>query len=144
MDANMKITCGIFLIDKNKNILICRVTNSKNHWSIPKGLCDKNEKLLDAALRELKEETSILLSNQNISFVGSFKYSKSNKILTAFCCNIDYSIDANQLRCESMVNENGRIFPEVDKYEWVSIEEAKKLIHETQILALDFIFNKTL
>jgi predicted NUDIX family NTP pyrophosphohydrolase len=35
-----------------------------------------------------------------------------------------------------MVNLKGRIFPEVDQFKWVNLEEAKKLIHQTQVDAL--------
>lgn len=68
----MKITCGIFLFDVEENILICRVTYSKNLWSIPKGLVDENETFIDTALRELKEETSIILNNPQLKFIGEF------------------------------------------------------------------------
>lgn len=132
----MKITCGIFLFDGEDNILICRVTNSKNLWSIPKGLVDENETFIDTALRELKEETSIILNNPQLKFIGDFKYLKSNKMLKAFYLKIDEKIDENSLHCSSMVNLKGRIFPEVDQFKWVNLEEAKKLIHKTQVDAL--------
>ena len=89
-----------------------------------------------ATITELKEETSIILNNPQLKFIGDFKYLKSNKMLKAFYLKIDEKIDENSLHCSSMVNLKGRIFPEVDQFKWVNLEEAKKLIHQTQVDAL--------
>ena len=140
----MKITCGIFLFNKDNKLLICHVTNSKNQWSIPKGLVDNDEDYIDAAIRELREETSIVLENPQLEFIGDFKYKKTSKILKAFLYKIDYFINKDNLVCESMVNLYGKYFPEVDKHKWVSIEEAINVIHLTQISALSKISLKLL
>ncbi len=43
----------------NKVFVAKRIDNPKNFWQMPQGGVDNNEDLLTAALRELKEETSI-------------------------------------------------------------------------------------
>ena len=51
---------GIVLLnDKNKILVGKRIDNPKKFWQMPQGGVDKNEELLQAAKRELKEETSI-------------------------------------------------------------------------------------
>ena len=51
---------GIVLLNsKNKIFVAKRIDNPKNFWQMPQGGVDKNETLYTAALRELKEETSI-------------------------------------------------------------------------------------
>ena len=51
---------GIVLLnDKNKIFVGKRIDNPKKFWQMPQGGVDKNEELLQAAKRELKEETSI-------------------------------------------------------------------------------------
>ena len=51
---------GIILINENNKVFVAkRIDNPKNFWQMPQGGVDKNEDLLTAALRELKEETSI-------------------------------------------------------------------------------------
>ena len=51
---------GIVLLNNNNKIFVAkRIDNPKNFWQMPQGGVDKNENLLDAAYRELKEETSI-------------------------------------------------------------------------------------
>ena len=51
---------GIVLINKDNKVFVAkRIDNPKNFWQMPQGGVDKNENLLNAAYRELKEETSI-------------------------------------------------------------------------------------
>ena len=42
------------------------------HWGIPTGKVDSNEDILSAMIRELFEETGILLSSQNLSFIRDY------------------------------------------------------------------------
>ena len=51
---------GIVVLNKENKIFVAkRIDNPKNFWQMPQGGVDKNENFYDAALRELKEETSI-------------------------------------------------------------------------------------
>ena len=49
----------VLLNNKNKVFVAKRIDNPKNFWQMPQGGVDKNEDYYEAALRELKEETSI-------------------------------------------------------------------------------------
>ncbi len=52
---------GIVLLNKENKIFVAkRIDNPKNFWQMPQGGIDKNEDFYTAALRELKEETSIV------------------------------------------------------------------------------------
>ena len=51
---------GIVVLNKSNKIFVGkRIDNPKNFWQMPQGGCDENENFLDAAKRELEEETSI-------------------------------------------------------------------------------------
>ena len=51
---------GIVLLNKyNKVFVAKRIDNPKNFWQMPQGGVDRGENYIDAAYRELKEETSI-------------------------------------------------------------------------------------
>ena len=50
----------VVLNDKNEIFVAKRIDNPKNFWQMPQGGVDKDENYYDAALRELKEETSIV------------------------------------------------------------------------------------
>ena len=52
---------GIVLLNKKNKIFVAkRIDNPKNFWQMPQGGVDKGEDFYAAALRELKEETSIV------------------------------------------------------------------------------------
>ena len=51
---------GVVLLNSENKVFVAkRIDNPKNFWQMPQGGVDKNEDFLSAALRELKEETSI-------------------------------------------------------------------------------------
>ena len=51
---------GIVLLNHENNVFVAkRIDNPKNFWQMPQGGVDKNENFIDAAKRELAEETSI-------------------------------------------------------------------------------------
>ena len=51
---------GVVLLNNNNQVFVGkRIDNSNDFWQMPQGGIDKDENPLDAALRELKEETSI-------------------------------------------------------------------------------------
>ena len=51
---------GIVLLNKKNEVFVARrLDNAKKFWQMPQGGVDKNEDYLDAAYRELEEETSI-------------------------------------------------------------------------------------
>jgi len=59
---NLPLRCGVGIVvlnEENKVFVAKRIDNPKNFWQMPQGGIDKGEKFYEAALRELKEETSI-------------------------------------------------------------------------------------
>lgn len=65
----MKISAGTLIVLKNQKVFLCHPTNAK--WSLtyspPKGGVDVGEKIIDAAIRETKEETSAVVTKNMIS-----------------------------------------------------------------------------
>ena len=52
---------GIVLLNKKNKVFVAkRIDNPKNFWQMPQGGIDEGEDFYHAALRELKEETSII------------------------------------------------------------------------------------
>lgn len=147
----MKTTCGIFLIDKNKKILILHPTNhGAKQWSIPKGVVDDTDyNDFHTAKRELWEETGIDIDNlkYKMADIGTTVYNHRNKRLHGFLCYVDDVIEQEPI-CMSMVDAtkgnlqtcwkkydedpNCTEFPEVDEFKWATIEEAYELMHYTQ------------
>lgn len=139
------LAAGVFLVNKENQILICHPTNHpSNVWSIPKGKVEKNEEFIDAAIRETYEETNIDLSDSD-SFIPLEvqTYSHKKKSLISFLVleskNPKINFDSFELKCNSNVPEERGGFPEMDDYVWVDIEIARDLLHPTQIASLDKI-----
>ena len=56
----LRLGVGIALLNHENNVFVGkRIDNPANSWQMPQGGVDKNEDLLQAAKRELEEETSI-------------------------------------------------------------------------------------
>tara|TARA_Y100000590_G_scaffold451405_1_gene592757 strand:- start:516 stop:989 length:474 start_codon:yes stop_codon:yes gene_type:complete len=51
---------GVVLLNKNNQVFVAkRIDNPNDFWQMPQGGIDKDENPLEAAFRELKEETSL-------------------------------------------------------------------------------------
>lgn len=116
----MEISAGFILIDKATHMVLAGHPNGRPYsrdfaYDLPKGHIEEGETPLEAAKRELKEETGIVLSEgTNIYEIGHVSYN-SKKSLHLFSAEID--IDVGSLRCESMFTDSyGKIKPEVDHY----------------------------
>ena len=71
----LRIGVGIVLLNNENNIFVGkRIDNPKNSWQMPQGGVDKNENFLQAAKRELKEETGIKTVKLIKELDGWFKY----------------------------------------------------------------------
>ena len=56
----LRIGVGIVLLNKKNKVFVGkRIDNPENFWQMPQGGVDKNENLLEAAKRELEEETGV-------------------------------------------------------------------------------------
>lgn len=141
----VKTTCGVFLINPTKQILICHPTyHSVTEWTIPKGIKEENEDYTDAAIRELKEETTIdfyQYTGEKLD-LGLINYTHNQKQLFAFAFFCDQYID-KKLTCVSMVepmnNQGSEPFPEVDEFLWVDYKTAMTKLHYTQQTLLEKI-----
>ena len=66
---------GIIVLNKENKIFVAkRIDNPKNYWQMPQGGINKGEDFYTAALRELKEETSIVSVKLVKEIEGSFTY----------------------------------------------------------------------
>ena len=108
-------------------------------WSIPKGLCEGNESLLETARREFQEETGFAVDGSFIE-LGELRLS-SGKIVHAWA--LEYDIDATKMVSNSFEMEwprhSGQImeFPEMDKAAWFDLVEARLKIAKGQAGFID-------
>ena len=73
---------GIILLNKDNKIFVAkRIDNPKNFWQMPQGGVDEGENDLEAAYRELYEETSIKKVELIQEIDGSFTYELPDRLL---------------------------------------------------------------
>jgi len=103
-------------------------------WSIPKGEFEAGENPLDAAKRELEEETGIKAEGNFIELTPVKQ--KSGKLVYAWALQKD--IDPANIRSNSFEIEwppksgKKKSFPEIDKAAWFNIDEAGSKIIDGQ------------
>jgi len=123
---------GIVLLNnKNKVFVAKRIDNPKNFWQMPQGGVDGDENYYEAALRELKEETSIasvklireidkkltyILPDHLIGIIwkGRFKGQTQKWFVMRFNGN------------ESEININTKN-PEFLDWKWIDLEDLPKI-----------------
>ena len=123
---------GIVLLNnKNKVFVAKRIDNPKNFWQMPQGGIDKGENYYEAALRELKEETSVvsveliqeieekltyILPDNLIGIIwrGRFKGQTQKWFVMRFLGN------------ESEININTKN-PEFLDWKWIDLEDLTKI-----------------
>ena len=128
----LRIGVGIVLLNqKNKVFVGKRIDNPKNFWQMPQGGVDENENYYEAALRELKEETSIasvkliqeieekltyILPDNLIGIIwrGRFKGQTQKWFVMRFIGN------------ESEININTKK-PEFLEWKWIDLEDLTKI-----------------
>ena len=104
-------------------------------WSIPKGEPEEGEELLSAAQRELREEIGLELKG-DLQDLGSIQQ-KSGKTVHAWAFEVDADIVvapvSNSFELEWPPRSGKRqTFPEIDRAEFFSLEEAAIKINQAQ------------
>ena len=126
-DLPLRTGVGIAVLNKKNQVFLAkRIDNPKNFWQMPQGGVDSGEEFLEAAIRELEEETSIktvslvkeidglttyLLPNHLVGIIwkGRYKGQKQKWFVVRF--------DGD----EKEININTK-HPEFLDWKWVNIE----------------------
>lgn len=106
-------------------------------WSIPKGELDAGEEPLEAALRELAEETGFTVPNlASLIALGTIQQ-KSGKLVHGFAAPLDVDVTALHSEPFEMEWPKGsgmlRSFPEVDRAAYFGPIEARRRINPGQV-----------
>ncbi len=108
-------------------------------WTVPKGLVERGEDPLRAAIREFEEETSVRAEGPFLQ-LGSVRQ-KAGKLVHAWAW--EGEADPRQVRSNMMRAEwprgSGRwlTFPEVDRCEWFDARSARQKINPAQSELID-------
>lgn len=136
------VSCGTLIVDASRRLLLCHVTGTAK-WDIPKGMRDAGETELEAAVRELREETGLVLDAAGFDDLGRFDY-RRDKALHLFKVEVGESLPTlDHLVCASFFPHHvtGVATPETDGFRWVARDEVKRLCWPrmgARLLALDW------
>jgi len=119
-EEDLKAAGIVVCMDDNQQFLIIRRANAAERtgqWTIPGGHIDDEDGSIEAgSIRELKEETNLNCSEENLVFLGEPKPQKYYFIATKWTGTVDVLIPNPK---------TGEI--EHDKYRWATIEEIKDI-----------------
>lgn len=112
-------------------------------WSIPKGEHGEDEDPLEAALRELDEETGADVAAIDRSALVELGVvtQKSGKLVAAWAAELE--LDATAIESNTFTIEwpprsgTHREFPEIDRAEWLDLEAARAKVNPAQSVFLD-------
>jgi predicted NUDIX family NTP pyrophosphohydrolase len=104
-------------------------------WSIPKGEIDEGEDPLAAAKREFAEETGLRPDGELVALTPIRQ--KGGKLVLAWAIEGDcdaWAIESNVFSME-WPPKSGKMaeFPEIDRAEWFSLDEARRRINPGQL-----------
>ena len=120
--TGVRTSCGVLVTD-GAQLLLGHATGSAR-WDIPKGLAEAGEAHLDAALRELWEETGLRASREALVPLGVHHY-LSAKQLALFRWRVDHMPALDVLRCTSFFRAwNGHLMPEFDGFAVLAWDDA--------------------
>ena len=115
-DNGKKLTCGVLIENDKGEILIGHCTGKQDllAWDIPKGCMDDGESPREAAIREVREEIGIDLSNETLVDLGKYSYNAKKDIWLFW---VKKNINPETLECKSyFVDRWGREQPEINGY----------------------------
>lgn len=131
-----------FLIESAGKFLIChsssldgKLSYTDQMWGIPKGIVEKNESVLEAAMRETLEETGVdihkLHSSGYVKIVEDFfRYKTTKKKVYVSYANCALNITKEKRICRSMIMPFN--IPENDFFVWVDWNVAKEMVSKNQ------------
>ena len=123
---------GIVLLNKENKVLVAkRIDNPKNFWQMPQGGVDEGEDFYHAALRELKEETSIISVKLIKEIVNKFTYILPDHLIGIiwkgkFKGQIQKWFIMRFVGNESEININTK-HPEFLDWKWIDLKDLTKI-----------------
>ncbi len=116
-----RLSCGVVLARQADEGWLTLMLRAYHHWDFPKGIREDDEEPLDAAKREVREETSV----DDLSFDWGDRYFETGPYSRGKVARY-FIASTRQARVEMGISpETGE--PEHHEWRWVSFDEAYDL-----------------
>jgi|688.fasta_scaffold293001_2 8-oxo-dGTP pyrophosphatase MutT (NUDIX family) len=120
------IKAGVILFSPNKKYVLLVKSKSdgikKSKWGFPKGNIEPNEKINDCAMRELKEETGLLINIDNNITLHNYTYQGRTLY---YCYILNNNMMINIINTIKFHKDNN---DEIDKIAFVPLEKCLDLV----------------
>ena len=119
-----KVTAAVVIINRDGDILGCHGTGKPKDsgFDFPKGLVEPGETDVQAAIRELLEETGQYAIEDDLIDCGIHPHNKEKNI-HIFIYPTFWFPEIKQLKCNSFFELKGKQYPEVDDYRIIKKDE---------------------
>ena len=125
MEKQIKVGVGVMIVDDNKILLGHRVEKAEDTggiyepdcWTLPGGKQEYEETMVEAAIRECKEETNLDISDLKV-FTSSDSFQPDRHYVTINFITASYSGELKIIEPEK-----------IDKWEWFDINELPQNIY---------------
>jgi len=120
----------VYVITEDEKILLVSKDNSK--WQIPGGKPNKGENLLEAAQREVYEETGLEIDQKylasNLKFEGYYKVEKENSLFLQLRLSLKYNKKSSEIKLEP-IEDMTQVEEDIIKYaKFISQDDIKNKI----------------
>lgn len=116
----MEISAGILFI-KDNAVFMGHATETP-HWDIPKGRVENGEALIDAAIRECREETGFTVQPEDLESLGVLDYSKTKNLALFVYTGHNFPVP-EECYCESTFVSHGRVIHEMDDFNYIPLSQ---------------------
>jgi len=134
------LSCGV-IVTNGAHILLGHAARSR-FWDIPKGVAEGAEEPLLAAVRELREETGLVVDPMTLQPLGRHEYLR-DKDLELFGWRTDTMPDAARLQCSTFIQlPDGARLPELDRFRIVPVAEGLQMVGHNLSRVLSAIWSQ--
>ena len=118
---DLKLSCGVVVVRQVDNAWVTILLRAWNHWDFPKGIREPGEEPLEAALREVREETGL----DDLRFDWGDRYFETGPYSKGKVARYYLARTEKESVVMGLSAETGE--PEHHEWRWVSFDEAYDL-----------------
>lgn len=120
-EASDRLSCGAVVVRETDSGWLTLMLRAYHNWDFPKGICEEGEAAMDAAIREVGEETGIT----ELDFAWGDRSTDSGPYNRGKTARYYLAITTQESVEMGISPELGR--PEHHEFRWVSFDEAYDL-----------------